>query len=126
MAARSTNTMAEFLQKMLSDIATAKTLPDADLAFLLQLETAILQKLRSPIDAMMGQMSPNGQQGNPQQGGGQPAPGGQGPSQMGVVGAMNPNPVATPPPAQRVPGIRSDPGAVNMDELMRSMGGARG
>lgn len=125
MAARSTNTMAEFLQKMLSDIATAKTLPDADLAFLLQLETAILQKLRSPIDAMMGQMSPNGQQGNPSQGSPQGQPG-QGPSQMGVVGAMNPNPVATPPPAQRVAGIRSDPGAVNMDELMRSMGGAQG
>lgn len=52
---RSTNTMAEFLQKMLGDIAMAKTLPDADLQFLVTIETAILQKMRQPVDALQGQ-----------------------------------------------------------------------
>ena len=42
MAARSTNTMVEVLQRFLGDIAQAKTALDADLPFLLQLESMIL------------------------------------------------------------------------------------
>lgn len=129
MAARSQNTMVEFLQKMLADLSMAKTLPDADLSFLLQLETAVLQKLRSPIDAMMGQMQPTGQAGSPSpMSGGAPAAMAQGmpaPGQM-PEGMAAVNPGGTSAPMQRVPGIRSDPGAINMDEFIRSTGGARG
>jgi hypothetical protein len=48
MALRSTNTATEALQKLLSDIAMMKAMPDANLEFLVQIETAILQEIRSP------------------------------------------------------------------------------
>lgn len=50
------NTMGEVLQGILQDISQAKTLPDADLEFLLNMETAILSKLRQPMEQMMGQL----------------------------------------------------------------------
>jgi len=106
MALRSQNTMAESLQKMLGDVADMKVLPDADLQFLIELETVILQKLRAPIDDIMGQASG--------QGGGQQ----QNPS-------MQQSPVAGPG-AERVAGLRMEAPMPNMDEFMRSMGGARG
>jgi hypothetical protein len=102
MATRAQTTMAESLQKMLGDVADMKVLPDADLEFLIQLETVILQKLRAPIDDIMGQ----NQQAQPQ------------------MGAQQ-SPVAMPG-GERVSGIRMEPGMPNMDEFMRSMGGARG
>lgn len=106
MALRSQNTMAESLQKMLGDVADMKVLPDADLQFLIELETVILQKLRAPIDDIMGQS------------GGQPQP-----QQMmgGVPGSGAPM-----PGGERVAGIRNEAPMPNMDEFMRSMGGARG
>lgn len=113
MASRSTNTMAEFLQRMLGDLAEAKTLPDADLQFLISLETTILQKLRAPIDALMGQM-----EGDQSQSG----------QLAGVQGAMTPDMLPSMPgaqPAARVTGTRMEMPQVNMDELTRSMGGAR-
>ena len=103
MALRSQNTMAESLQKMLGDVADMKVLPDADLQFLIELETVILQKLRAPIDDIMGQS------------GGQPQMGG------AVPGSGAPN-----MPMERVAGIRNEAPMPNMDEFMRSMGGARG
>lgn len=109
MALRSENTMAESLQKMLADISTMKVLPDADLEFLIQLETAVLQKLRAPIDQMMNQMNPQGQ--NPQ-----------GVPSVGPLGPMTPGPVQM----ERVPGLRSEPNMPSPDELRRMMGGARG
>lgn len=105
MALRSQNTMAESLQKMLGDVADMKVLPDADLEFLIQLETVILQKLRAPIDEIMGQ----GSQGN-QQMLGQPS------------GSQQP--AMTQP--ERVPGLRMEPNMPSPDELQRMMGGARG
>lgn len=120
-SSRSTNTMAEFLQRMLGDIAEAKTLPDADLGFLIQIETTILQKLRAPIDALMGQMQ-GAQEGDPMMGGqaGLPAmpmipPG-------GGMGGGNPLPI---PGGERVTGTRMEPNMPNMDELRRTLGGAR-
>lgn len=112
MASRSTNTMAEFLQRMLGDLAEAKTLPDADLQFLIQLETIILQKLRAPIDALMGQME------------------GQGGDQAlaGMQGAMTPDALPGMPgaqPAARVTGTRMEAPQINPDELRRTMGGVR-
>ena len=101
MALRSQNTMAESLQKMLGDVADMKVLPDADLQFLIELETVILQKLRAPIDQIMGQG--NGQQ-----------------QMAGVPGS------GAPAMQERVPGIRNEAPMPNMDEFMRQMGGAGG
>lgn len=102
MALRSQNTMAESLQKMLGDVADMKVLPDADLQFLIELETVILQKLRAPIDQIMGQG--NGQQ----------------------MGGAVPGSGAPAMPMERVAGIRNEAPMPNMDEFMRSMGGAQG
>lgn len=104
MALRSQNTMAESLQKMLGDVADMKVLPDADLQFLIELETVILQKLRAPIDDIMGQSAGQMQQ------------------QMPMV----PGSGAPSMPMERVAGIRNEAPMPNMDEFMRSMGGARG
>lgn len=52
MAARSTNTMSEVLQRFLSDIAQAKVLADADLPFLMELETMLIGKIKDPMVQM--------------------------------------------------------------------------
>lgn len=52
MATRGTNTMQEALQRFLGDISQMKTLADADLPWLTELETMVLSKIREPIDAM--------------------------------------------------------------------------
>ena len=52
MAGRSTNTMVEALERMLSDVAQMKMLADADLPWLVELESMVLGKLREPIDQM--------------------------------------------------------------------------
>lgn len=105
--------MAEFLQRMIGDIAEAKSLPDADLEFLISLETNILQKLRAPIDAMMGQMEQGGAAG----------------AQAGLpqTPMMPSMPGGGPPmaPPERVAGIRSDPSMPPTDEIRRMLGGAR-
>lgn len=115
MASRSTNTMSEFLQRVLGDLAEAKTLPDADLQFLIQLETTILQKLRAPIDALMGQMQ-EGQQ-NPMSGN----PGMMTPEMLSGMGMGNLGQTGG-----RVTGTRQEPQipqGINVDELRRTMGG---
>lgn len=120
MASRSTNTMSEFLQRMLGDLAEAKTLPDADLQFLIQLETTILQKLRAPIDALMGQMQQGEQAaGNPMAG----TPGMMTPEMLTGLGMGNLN--FAPNGQQRVTGTRMEPQMPNTDELRRTMGGVR-
>lgn len=52
------NTMSEGLQKIAQDLTSLKMTPDADLPFLIQLETTILTKLREPFEAAAGQMGP--------------------------------------------------------------------
>ena len=93
--------MAEVLQRFLGDIAQAKVLMDADLPFLLSLETMIVDKLRDPVKRMeeQGLLPPGSSMG---QGGGMPG--------MGA-----------PPPAmsQQVPGVMQQPAAPNADELQR-------
>jgi hypothetical protein len=100
MAARSTNTMAEGLQRLLSDIAQMKTTMDADLPFLLQIETLIVDKLRDPVRQMQEQgMLPPGQG-----------------AQQGVQqGGLPPFSGAAQPQRGLLPG----PGAPNADELRR-------
>ncbi len=98
MASRSTNTQAEALQRLLGDIADMKTYPDADLEWLIGLETTILQKLREPVAAAMSQ------------------------SDMGQMSGQSQAPPMAPPPGAAppgVPGLRQGPGAPNPDELRR-------
>ncbi|GIV04107.1 MAG: hypothetical protein KatS3mg015_2937 [Fimbriimonadales bacterium] len=47
---RQTNTMAEFIQKMLRLITDAKIAPDSDLPFLVNLETQLLQYVKQPME----------------------------------------------------------------------------
>jgi hypothetical protein len=117
MAVKSTNTQSEVLTSMLGDISTAKTLPDADLQFLVELETMILGKLREPLDQAAGQMGPGG----PSAAGGPPPPGA-GMPPMG--GPMPPPPPGGPefmgPGPGGPAGLRS-PGP-SPDELARLLG----
>lgn len=99
MAARSTNTMSELLQRLLGDLAQAKVLQDADLPFIMEMETMIVSKLRDPQMKMQdaGLLPPGG-----------PA---QPPSTPAFVG-------------QGVPvggGVMQGPGSPNPDELRRLM-----
>lgn len=55
MAQRTDNTMVEFLQKLLKDIATAKLLPDADGAFLVSLENMIIEEAKKPVTDLRNQ-----------------------------------------------------------------------
>ena len=62
MASRSTNTMSEMLQRWLGDLAQAKVLADADLPFIMELETMVIGKLRDPMTKMQEQgLLPQGQ-----------------------------------------------------------------
>lgn len=58
MGTRGQNTMVEGLQKLAQDITALKFTPDADVSFLIGLETQVLQKLREPFEAAAGQMGP--------------------------------------------------------------------
>ena len=106
MAARSTNTMVEVLQRFLGDIAQAKTALDADLPFLLQLESMILGKIREPQTQMQmaGLLLPDGAM----------MAGGAGPSFIAPTG-MGP---AGPMPMQ-AGGLAPMAAAPNADELRR-------
>lgn len=53
---RGMNTMSEGLQKIMQDLTSLKATPDADVAFLIGLETTILGKLREGFDQAAGQM----------------------------------------------------------------------
>lgn len=48
---RTTDTFPEGLRKLLGTLTDLKVLPDADLAFLVNLETQIIAKIREPMDA---------------------------------------------------------------------------
>ena len=114
MAVKSTNTQAEVLQSMLGDISVTKALPDADLQFLVELETMILQKIRQPLDQASGQLGPNGPTPGPL-----PPGAGPGPMTSGMPPGLPPGPgpeMAGP----GVPGLRS-PGPAP-DELARLLG----
>jgi len=116
MALKSTNTQSEILQSILGDISVAKTLPDADLQFLVELETMILSKVREPMDQAAGQLGPQGPA----------APGGPPPGAMGPPPGMPPmGPMPGGPPPDTgggagVPGLRN-PGP-SPDELSRLLG----
>ena len=96
MAVRGTNTMQEALQSLLQETAQMKTLADADLPWLVELESMVLSKIREPLDAQqqapaqgpmggMPPMPPGGGMGMPA-GGGVPGGGGM------QAGPQMPNP----------------------------------
>ena len=99
---RQTNTMEEFIQKFLRLITDAKVAEDADLPFLVSLETQLLQYIKQPMEDAGVDTS---QMGPPQE-----PPMGEMP--MGSGGF-------TPSPGPGVPGVRSGPQMPNPDELRR-------
>lgn len=114
------------MRKALGMIADAKTLPDADLEYLVNMETQLLGKIRQPIDNMQAAGS-TGVPGAPSMMPGMPpgippgtptsAPG------FGSLGAA-PNGMMAPggprPPA--VPGMMQGAQIPNMAELARVIG----
>lgn len=90
MAQRMTNTMSEVLISILEMLGGAKAMPDADIPFIIELETQIAEKVRAPFS----QQPPT-----------PPAPatggGGAGGGLAGLLGGMGPGmpgPPNTPPP----------------------------
>lgn len=93
--------MVEGLQKIAQDITALKMTPDADLSWLIGIETQILQKLREPFEAAAGQMGPP--PGNSVDAGLGAAgadmsvmPGGGGGQAMGMPGPGGPMPATVP------------------------------
>lgn len=105
---------ADALRNMLAHIAEIKTAPDADLPFLIALETAVLGKLKQPIPDILasaygpGAGQPPGVPGQPPGPVMQPAPGG-----MGV----------SPPPGMGVNGVQSMASLPPVDEIRRMLAG---
>jgi len=99
---RQTNTFGEALQKELRNFADMKVMPDADLEFIINVETQIIQKLRAPED----QASASGQSALPMGG---PPPGMGGPPGPPMGGPPPPGSPMGPPAgmAQR-PSIPGD------------------
>lgn len=106
---RSTNTQAEALKGMLGQIADIKTYPDADIEWLLGIETQILTKLRQPVqEALQSAGALSDVAGSMSMGGQPQAP-------MAMAGA----PGAQTAQGAGVPGLRQSPGMPNPDELRR-------
>jgi hypothetical protein len=68
--------MSELLQRLLGDLAQAKVLQDADLPFIMEMETMIVSKLRDPMSKMQdaGLLPPGGPAAPPPQFPGQGMP----------------------------------------------------
>lgn len=60
MASRSTNTMQEALSRLMREIADMKLLTDADLPWLVQVESMIISRMKQPVEALVqqGQLPP--------------------------------------------------------------------
>lgn len=119
MAVRANNTFEELLSKALQLVSEMKQTPDADLEWIVGLETMVLSKLREPIDRMQ-QLSnmPAGQGAAPMPGG---MPGGMGgmPLGGGMIGS-SPGPGGPQPGA--VPGVMQGAPMGSPDELRRLIG----
>lgn len=124
---RSQNTMVEGLRGFLSQIAELKAAPDADIAYLTNIETQVLKYLRAPFEKQQAEQQLGGQGGQqppgpaesllfPQaQGGGAGAGGGAGLAGLlaGIGGGGG--------QGQPVHGVMQAPQMPNGDELRRLM-----
>jgi len=119
---RQTNTMEENLRKMLSGVTELKLSDDPDWDFITGLETAVLSKLRQPLDQVAQQgltaAPPELAMGGPGMGGQTPGmpPG----MAMGGQQAMTPPTMA---PTQQG-GLNGRPSLPSPDELRRILGAA--
>lgn len=133
MPTRTDNTFQEALTKLLHSVTDLKTLPDADLDWVANLELEVLAKLRSPIDAVQQQGLTNANAGPSVAFNGAPSPGMQiGPGAPGIPGGGMPPPPGMPggmpggmPPhipagtGAGINGVASLPNMPNPDELRR-------
>lgn len=138
--------MSEVLTSIIGLISEAKLMPDADIPWLLELETQVVQKARAPFESAMsgggGGMDPNlggpGAPGGPMPGdpmaGAGPMPGGGGGDIAALLGLAPPGPstppttVGPPPPGMSagmpapMTGMRGGGGSTNLGEVQRLMG----
>ena len=107
--AASNDTYAGALEVLMKQIATMKGLPDANLPFLIQLETMVIGEIRSPERLMQqaGILPPS--RANPQGNAALGLP-------LGGGGAAAPPPSAL---GAGVPGVQTTPGPANPDEMRR-------
>ena len=88
MASRSTNTMQEWIQGIMRDIADAKGLSDADVPWLIQLENMVMARMKQPVDALVQSGQRPGVPAGPTPG----LPAGQGVGGGFMAGPQAPNP----------------------------------
>lgn len=129
---RTTDTFTEGLRKLLSSIQDLKTTDDADLPFIINLETEVLHRLKQQgSDALQGGPGPGAMMAGMGPGPGGPGPGGPPPGMMGpgppgpmggMLPGMGPTPGLTPAP---VPGLMAGPNMPNPDELRRVLAGGK-
>lgn len=123
MPVRANNTFEEMLSKCLQLVSEMKQTPDADLEWIVGLETMVLSKLREPIDRMQQMSSmPSGQGAAPMPGGDPMAAMGGG-GMGGMIGGMGTSTLGPGGPQPgAVPGVMQGSQAPNPDELRRLIG----
>lgn len=99
---RQTNTFSEGLRKLLGSITDIKLAQDADLPFLITLETQVLGRLKQGVDQALD-----------------PNAGMQGGGAAGLMGTPAPPPGMGSPAG--TPGLMQGPGPMNGDELRRML-----
>lgn len=135
--------MSEVLTSIIGLISEAKLMPDADIPWLLELETQVVQKARAPFESAMssggGMGDPNlggpGAPGGDPMGGGMPGGGMQGGDDIAALLGIGPAGPSTPPTTVGPPapgmsagmpapmtGMRGGGGGPNLGEVQRIMG----
>lgn len=120
MAVKTENTMAEGLQSLVQQIAAIKMTPDADLGFLVKLETDILQYLHQGMAQQQAAATPGMPSPAQQLGGGMPGMGPGGPG--GMPGGQIQLPAGPLAGRQAMNGMSPmSPGAPPTDEIARML-----
>lgn len=115
MAVKTENTMAEGLQSIMQDLATLKMTPDADLKLIVDVETMILNWLKS------GMANAAQQPGGGIQGGMNMGPGPQDPNMMGIDPSRITGGDLAGRAMMNAPGPMMSSGPPPMDEARRMM-----